>query len=205
MKYTLQIWYHRRCSGSLFSCFLEIRVGCWAVKPVCAFGHLMNPAASQGERRWSTSWSKLVYRPQEADRNQWSQSWWNAVMLKRQMIAPVLKNIMRALTSAARLSGGRQISGAPSISASEIAPSPQRLLPPIFGDKSYHSCQWEPDLIILPSWRRAPPPPAPTLLSVWKPMFLDGSIWVHITQLVIKWKSVPHISSSLKINYLHRS
>lgn len=32
----------------------------------------------------------------------------------------------------------------------EITPFPQRLLPPILSDKSSHSCQWEPDLIILP-------------------------------------------------------
>lgn len=33
-------------------------------------------------------------------------------------------------------------------------------------------------------------------LFVWKPMFLDGPVWGHITELVIKWKSVPPVSSS---------
>lgn len=93
----------------------------------------------------------------------------------------------------------------------ELTPPPEQQLPPVFSDKSYHSSQREPNLIILPSWRWAywswtfffflffSP------LSVWMPMFLDGSVGVHITQLVIKWKSVPPISSSHTINYLYRS
>lgn len=33
--------------------------------------------------------------------------------------------------------------------------------------------------------------------------FLDGSMWIHITRLVIKPKSVSHILSSQKIDYLY--
>ena len=171
----------------------------------CVFGHLKNPAALRG-KRWPVVINAVIqtcfYCPQEADRSQWLQSWWNVAMLKWQITAPVFENVMRALTLAARLSEGRQISDALSLqwhhsTTSKTAPTNlqwQNLTIHVSGSQI---------LLSFPADWRAPPTPA--LLSVWKPMFLDGSIWVHITQLVIKWKSVPHISSSLKINYLHRS
>lgn len=46
----------------------------------------------------------------------------------------------------------------------------------LHSDKSHRLCEWE-----------------------W---VSEGSTWIHITQLVIKWKSVPHISPSHKINSL---
>ena len=71
----------------------------------------------------------------------------------------------------------------------ELTPPPEKQLPPVFSDKSYHSSQREPNLIILPQLKVG------ILIldlfffsphSVWMPMFLDGSVGVHITQLVIK-------------------